>query len=292
MAGRLGRRWYVQRIDEYPILSREDEASLLREVRNAPPGDPSAHRLVMSNLAFVVRIAGEYRNLGVPFDDLVNEGNVGVLEAARHFDPCRGTRFLTYAVWWIRKSMLRALARHASLVQIPSYQLRKLRAVADVRHRLSKALGREADRQEVSREMQVTVSAVDAILGLRPREMSLDEPVGPHRETPLSEELSDEHSTNPEEELIRSENEDLVHWALGILDDEERTVIVGRFGLAGNDASTLQELGLRLGVSRERIRQIEVRATNRLRKAIAGQRRPYAPRRVAPKPPRPVPAPA
>ena len=293
MANRLGRRrWYAQKIDEYPILSREDEAALLEQVRHAPAGDPSADRLVMSNLAFVVRIANEYRNLGVPFDDLINEGNIGVLEAARHFDPCRGTRFLTYAVWWIRKSMLRALARHASLVQIPPYQLRKLRAVADAGHRLSKVLGREADREEVSKEMQVTLSAVDAILGLRSRGMSLDEPVHRDGDTPLSAELADASSTNPEEALIRSENEDLVHWALGVLDDEERVIIVGRYGLAGNEATTLQELGVRLGVSRERIRQIEVRATQRLRKAIAAQRRPYAPRRAAAKPPRPAPAPA
>jgi RNA polymerase sigma factor (sigma-70 family) len=270
------RRWYSRKIDEYPILNREDEAALVQCVRNAPPGDPSAHRLVLSNLGFVVKIANEYRNLGIPFDDLLNEGNIGVLEAARHFDPSRGTRFLTYAVWWIRKAMLRALARQVSLVQVPAYQLRKLRSVTDVESRLSKELGRGADREEVSREMQVTLSTIDAVLGLKSRDLSLDEPVGQDRNQPLSAGLADDRSVNPEEALIRNENQDLVRWALGRLTEEERIIIVARYDLEGDGVFTLQELGARLGVSRERIRQIEVRAKRRLRKAIALQRQPYA----------------
>lgn len=257
-------------------------------VRKAPPGDPSAHRLVLSNVGFVVKIANEYRNLGIPFEDLVNEGNLGVLEAARHFDPSRGTRFLTYAVWWIRKAMLRALARHVSLVQVPAYQLRRLRSVADVESRLSKELGRGADREEVSRELQVPTSSLDAVLRLRSRDLSLDEPVGRDRNTPLSAGLADDRSVNPEEALIRNENEDLVRWALGRLTEEERLIITARYDLEGDGAFTLQELGARLGVTRERVRQIEVRAKRRLRKAIARQRRPYAASRTTAGPPRPA----
>jgi RNA polymerase primary sigma factor len=256
-----------------PILGREDEIALVRRVRQAPPGDPCAHELVLSNLAFVFKIANEYKNMGLPIEDLVNEGALGVMEAARHFDPARGTRFLTYAVWWIRKGMLRAVARHGALVQVPIYQLKKLRSVANARRQLSKEFGREADREEIAREMQIALSKIDAILQVRSRELSLDDTLGPDSDTPLSDRLADERSVNPENEFLRHENEELVRWAVGTLDEEERSVIMSRFGLEGGRVSTLREIGVRLGVSRERIRQLEVRAKNRLRKAITGQRR-------------------
>lgn len=261
---------------ESSVPTREDEAALVQRARNAPPGDPSLHELVMSNLPFVIKVASEYRNLGLPREDLVNEGNLGVIEAARRFDPGRGTRFLTYAVWWIRRSMLRALARQASLVHVPAYQMQKLRHAVDVGRRLSKELGRQADREEISREMQVGLAAVDDILRLRSRELSLDEPVGRDRDMPLSDGLADERTPDPEHAMIRNEQAALVRWALQALDDEERTIIVQRFGLEGGTAPTLREMGKRLGVSHERIRQIEDRAKRRLRKAIAWQLRPYA----------------
>ena len=275
MAQRFGRRRYAREIEEHPILTREDEAALVRRVKESPPGDPIEHELILSNVRFVHKIAGGYQSLLFPFEDLVNEGNIGLIEAARHFDPARGTRFLTYAVWWIRKAMLRALARQSSLVQIPAYQMKRLRRVLETERRLSKALGRQADREEISREMRIALSQLDAILGVRSRELSLDEPTGPDTVTPRSAGLLDERSINAEDELIRHENEELVHWALGLLREEERVIIVSRFGLEGNRAATLKEIGARLGLSRERIRQIEVQARERLRKAIAGQHRPF-----------------
>lgn len=278
MANRFNRRSartsdFLRGIRTLPVLTREDEMALIRRVRQAPPGDPSAHELVMSNLAFVIRIASEYRSMGLPFEDLVNEGNIGVMEAAHHFDPVRGTRFLTYAVWWIRKGMLRAVARHGALVQIPVYQLRKLRSVANTSRQLTKEYGREADREEIAREMQLAVSKIDAILQVRSRELSLDDTLGPDSDTPLSDAMADERSVNPENELLRHENEALVRWAVGTLNEEERAVIMSRFGLEDGRVSTLREIGIRMGVSRERIRQLEVRAKNRIRKAIAGQHR-------------------
>ena len=278
MANRFSRRSscmsdYLRGIRKLPVLTREDESALAHRVRQAPPGDPSVHELVMSNLAFVIKIASEYRNMGLPFEDLVSEGSLGVMEAAHHFDPARGTRFLTYAVWWIRKGMLRAVARHGALVQIPVYQLKKLRFVANMSRQLSKEFGRQADREEIAREMQLAVSKVDAILQVRSRELSLDDTLGPNSDTPLSDRLADERSVNPENEFLRHENEELVRWAVGTLDEEERSVIMSRFGLEDGRVSTLREIGARLGVSRERIRQLEVRAKNRLRKAIAGRHR-------------------
>lgn len=281
MANHLSRRssfvsGSLRGIRALPALTREDEIALLGRARHAPPGDPSTHELVLANLAFVIKIANEYINMGLPFEDLVNEGSLGVMEAARHFDPARGTRFLTYAVWWIRKGMLRAVARHGALVQIPVYQLKKMRSVANTSRQLSKELGREAGREEIAREMRVELSRIDTILQLRSRELSLDDTLAPGSDTPLSDVLADERSVDPEHEFLRHENEELVRWAVGTLTDDERSVIMGRFGLADGRVSTLREIGARLGVSRERIRQLEVRAKNRLRKAIAGRHRPFA----------------
>jgi RNA polymerase primary sigma factor len=273
----------LQRIGNHRVLTREEELDLTRRVRQAPPGDPCADELVMSNLAFVIKIAYEYRNMGLPIEDLVSEGSLGVMEAARHFDPARGTRFLTYAHWWIRKGMLRALGRHAAMVQIPIYQLKQLRSVAKAGRRLSKEFGREADREEIAREMQVALSRIDTLLQVRSRELSLDHALGRDSDTPLSESLADESSLDPEREVLRHENEELVRWAVGTLNEEERSVIMSRFGLEDGRVSTLQEIGARLGLSRERIRQLEVRAKNRLRKAIVGQHRLFAPPRERPR---------
>lgn len=268
-------RYYLREIRESSVLDREDEAALVQRARNAPPGDPSLHELVVSNLPFVIKVASEYRNLGLPLDDLVNEGSLGVIVAARRFDPARGTRFLTYAVWWIRRSMLRALARQGSLIQVPAYQRQKRRCVAEVGRRLSKELGREADREEISRAMQVGLAAIDDLMTLRSRELSLDEPAGQDAGALVLDGLADRRSPDPEHELIRNDQEDLVRRALEGLDEMERTVIVHRFGLEGEDAATLREIGERLGVSHERVRQIEVQAKSRLRKAIGRRLRPF-----------------
>lgn len=291
MARRSDRhRYYLKEIRESSVLNREDEAALVRRARKAPPGDQSLHDLVVSNLPFVIKVASEYRNLGLPFDDLVNEGSLGVIVAARRFDPSRGTRFLTYAVWWIRRSMLRALARQGSLIQIPAYQRQKRRRVAEVGRRLSEELGREADREEISRELQVGLASIEDLMTLRSRELSLDEPAGQDTDTPVLDGLADGRFLDPERELIRSDQEALVRWALQGLDEMERTVIVHRFGLEGSDAATLREIGERLGVSHERVRQIEVRAKSRLRKAIAWRLRPFP--RISRGPTRRITAPA
>jgi len=268
---------YLREIRQYPILSRESESDLVRRMRTSGPGSPDHQELVQSNLAFVVRIAREYCHMGLPLEDLLNEGNLGMIEAARHFDPSRGTRFLTYAVWWIRKAIIGAIARQNGLVHVPANQLEKLRSVAKAGRRLSAALGREVGREDLSRELKVTVAAIDAILLVKSRVLSLDEPVGRDQDRPIADFLVDERAVHPDLTLIQGENRALVHWALTRLSRQERLVIVNRFGLQGRASCTLRELGQRLGVSRERIRQVETKAMTRLKKTIA--------RRVAATPP-------
>ena len=263
---------YLQEISEFPLLTKEEEQAIASRMREESPGD-TYHDLVQSNLSFVVKIASEYKNMGLPFEDLLNEGNIGLIEAAHHFDPGRGTKFITYAIWWIRKSILKALSQHSAMVRIPNYQLKKVRNVRNTERMLSRELGREADREEISRELRVTIAKIDEILQMKMRELSLDDKVGKDKDTPISDYLVDGRSINPEDELIKNEGQVVIRLALRNLTDQEQTVIINRFGLEGGKVFTLKEIGEKLGVSRERVRQIENQAKKRLKKLIARQQR-------------------
>jgi RNA polymerase primary sigma factor len=210
----------------------------------------------------------EYRSAGVAIEDLLNEGNLGLIEAARHFDPRHGTKFITYAVWWIRKAILKAISEHSAVVRVPRYQLKQVRLIRTTGHALSRRLGREAKREEISEELRVTLSKLDAVLQTKMMGLSLDDTIGHDRDTTLSEQLVDRRSANPEAELMKVEHHDLIRTALHRLTDLERVVIVNRFGLEGGPTFTLREIGVRLGVSRERVRQVESKAMRRLRKAV------------------------
>ena len=262
---------YLQEISEYPLLSKEEEHKVAIRMRE-DGGEHSYHDLVKSNLSFVVKIASEYRNMGVPFEDLLNEGNIGLIEAAHHFDHTRGTKFITYAIWWIRKSILKALSQHSAMVRIPNYQLKKVRTVRNTERMLARELGREVRRDEISKELRVTIAKIDEILQMKMRELSLEDKVGREKDTPISDYLVDGRSINPENELIRHEHQGLIRLALRNLSEQEQTVIINRFGLEGGRTFTLKEIGVKLGVSRERVRQIENQAKRRLRKLIARNR--------------------
>src|SRR5213594_59684 len=264
---------YLQEISEYPLLTKEEEHAIAVRMQDRDL-QGSYHDLVKSNLSFVVKIASEYKNMGLPFEDLLNEGNIGLIEAAHHFDHTRGTKFITYAIWWIRKSILKALSQHSAMVRIPNYQLKKVRNVRNTERMLSRELGREADREEISKELRVTIAKIDEILQVKMRELSLDDKVGRDKDTPISDYLVDGRSINPEDELIKNESQGVIRMALRSLSDQEQTVIINRFGLEGGRVFTLKEIGEKLGVSRERVRQIENQAKKRLRKLIARQQHP------------------
>ena len=270
---------YFSDIREYPLLTKEQEQGLARKVKNGC--HDSLHELVESNLSFVVKVASEYRNLGLPFEDMLNEGNIGLIEAAHRYDATKGTKFITYAIWWIRKSILKSLSEHSSLVRVPTYQMKKVREIRDAEQSLRHSLGRKPKREEISTRLDRSVNKIDQVLQFTLREMSLDDKVGKERDTPIADYLVDDNLITPEDDLIKREANTLVSEAMTDLTEQERTVLCHRFGIAGGPTLTLKEIGEMMNISRERVRQVECQAKNRLKKIFARKRVVKSPPRTA-----------
>ena len=273
---------YFSEIREYPLLTKDEELVLAEGVKN---GDRAAlNELIESNLSFVVKVSIEYRNLGLPFEDLLNEGNIGLIEAAHRYDASKGTKFITYAIWWIRKSILKALSEHSNLVRVPNYQMKKVREIRDAEASLRRSLGRAPERAEISKRLSKSVNKIDQVLQFSMREVSLDEKIGKDRDKPISDYLVDPACSSPEDDMIHRESSSLVGEAMSHLTEQERVVVAFRFGLAGGPPLTLKEIGEKMGISRERVRQIECQAKARLRKLFTKKRMAKSP----PKRPFPV----
>ena len=229
--------------------------------------------LVQSNLSFVAKVASEYRNLGMPFEDLLNEGNVGLIEAAHRFDADKDTKFISYAIWWIRKSILKALSEQSTVVRLPYSQMKKVKEIRAAEKSLSKELGRKPNREEISKHLSKSLAKIDKVLQYGVHEMSIDEPLGEDQDSYLADCLPDKERVSPEERLLDQEMNCGVDEAYCKLPQQQRTVIGFRFGLNGEPPLTLQETGERMGLSRERVRQIECQAKERMRRMFAKRQR-------------------
>ena len=269
---------YLRAIAKLPRITPEDERVLARRLQ---AGDQEAlRRLVEANLRFVVSYAKRYRGLGVPFLDLIHEGNLGLMEAARRFDPDRNVKFITYAVWWVRQAIMHALSGQTRAFTLPQklsgVAARFGREVAD----LAEHLDRAPTTSEIARDLSISEADVDALRRIGSSDVSLNEHVGVHDEGEGRElvDLIEQHSVPPvDEDLIHRAAIDRVREALDELDDKEREVVSLRFGFdRDGEPRTLQEIGDVLGLSRERIRQIETRAKEKLRRSKrAGELRSY-----------------
>jgi RNA polymerase sigma factor (sigma-70 family) len=253
---------YLSEIARIPLLTREEEQAVARRVR---AGDEAAkQRMIEANLRLVVQIARRYLNRGLPLPDLIEEGNLGLLRAVEKFEPERGTRFSTYATWWIRQAVTRALANQARTIRLPVHVELLLARYAREQRRLTQALGRPPTTEEMAKALDTSEREIAELEEIRQHPVSLDAPAGSQSAATLGDLIADRAAV-PETfaELFR-DRVDLV----SVLDDlapNERTVLRRRFGLEGDEPETLEAIGQRLGLSRERIRQLEGGGLRKLR---------------------------
>jgi RNA polymerase primary sigma factor len=263
-------RLYLRSIGRVPLLTADEEVSLAKRIER---GDmPAKQHMVEANLRLVVSIAKGYLGRGLTFLDLIQEGSLGLIRAVEKFDYRRGYKFSTYATWWIRQAVTRAIADKGRTIRIPVHMVEKLNKVVHVERQLVQSLGREPTPEEIATELECTVREVRDILRMSQQPVSLEKPIGEEEESELGDFVEDQTAVSPFElasENLRKEN---VRKALAALPPREREVIEMRFGLTGGRPRTLEEVGRAFNVTRERIRQIENHTLKKLESLPEAQR--------------------
>ncbi len=254
---------YLNEIGYTPLLTADEEKHYSRL---AISGDaPSRQRMIESNLRLVVKISRRYINRGLTLLDVIEEGNLGLIKAVEKFDPELGFRFSTYATWWIRQTIDRAIMNQARTVRLPIHVVKELNLCLRAMRELRKKLDHEPSAEEVASLLQCPVADVERILSLKERVVSIDEPSGNDLDDTLADVIADSHISDPSELLQHSDIKDHISGWLEELPDNYREVISRRFGLRGYEVSTLEEVGRETGLTRERVRQVQVQALKQLR---------------------------
>jgi len=257
-------RMYLKDLAKFAQLTPEQEHDL--SVRARAGDDEAFRKLVESNLRFVVAMAKKYARSGYPLHELVNEGNLGLIEAALRFDPDRGVRFITYASWWVRQAILAAIAHYGQVFRVPPKLKHELyRFQTRVAH-LTQDLGHKPSVEEISQNLQMSEAGVKVMQEGVPAEVSLEAPMGTDGEMRLQDVIEDESIIPIDDVLVRQSFEEQLHGLLDRLDPKEREIVKRRFGFDGKEAETLAEIGADMKLSRERIRQIEERALGKLKR--------------------------
>ena len=260
---------YLNEIGLSPLLTPEEEVYYGRLARK---GDALGRsRMIESNLRLVVKIARRYLNRGLTLLDLIEEGNLGLIRAVEKFDPERGFRFSTYATWWIRQTIERALMNQTRTIRLPIHVVKELNIYLRAARELTQKLDHEATAEEIAEHLDKPVETVKKMLGLNERVSSVDSPMGGDSDKPLIDTLTDDEVLGPEACLVDGDvREHVDHW-LDELSEKQREVVVRRFGLRGHEAATLEEVGAEIGLTRERVRQIQVEALKKLRRSLEKQ---------------------
>jgi len=256
---------YVREVGRTPLLSRDEELALARRIRR---GDKAAReQMIKANLRLVVKIARDHEHLGLPLLDLINEGNIGLMKAVDRFDPARGAKLSTYAAWWIKQAVWRALSNQSKEIRLPAHVVQRVAQLRRAAMHLQTLLRREPTDEELADELEASVSAVrhwkrSAAISA----VSLDAPLGGDDDSKhLADVVADDQAGTPSEAFEGKANSALMHELVATLDPREQTILRERFGLDGGDEKTLEVVGEKLGVTRERIRQIQEVALKKLR---------------------------
>ncbi len=254
---------YLQEIGEVSLINAEEEVRLAKLVKQ---GDQDAlNKLVQANLRFVVSVAKQYQNQGLSLGDLINEGNLGLIKAAKRFDETKGFKFISYAVWWIRQAILQALAEQSRIVRLPLNRVGALHKIGKVSSDLEQNYGREPSAEEIAEELDMSPSEVTDTLKISSRHLSLDAPFQEGEDNRLLDVLEDEVQSPPDEELFDEALQKEIEKALTTLTDREAEVIRLYFGIGREKPMTLEQIGHKFGLTRERVRQIKEKAIRRLR---------------------------
>src|SRR5215469_2335249 len=250
-----GVKIYLREIGQVPLLTPQEEIDLAARIKK---GDREAQALMIkANLRLVVKIAHDYVNLGLPLLDLVSEGNIGLMKAVERFDPAKGAKLSTYAAWWIKQSIKRVLANHSKTIRLPVHMVDKISKMRRVLLQMSEELGREPTDEELAEEIGISSRKVSELKAASIRPSSLDAPITDDNSMEFGETVEDENAQTPFKLLSDKNLRDQVNDLLEVLDHRERRIILQRFALEGGRPKTLEEVGKKFGVTRERIRQVQ-----------------------------------
>lgn len=263
---------YLREISRTPLLTPDEEVKLARRIKR---GDKEARtHMIKANLRLVVKIAQDYAGYGLPLSDLISEGNIGLMKAVERFDPKKGGKLSTYAAWWIKQSIKRALANQSKTIRLPVHMVDKIAKMRRISTILAEALGREPTDEELAEEIGLPRRKLAMLKQASQRPTSLDAPINEGEATQYGEIIGDERAEDPLEALADKNLHGELDGLLSVLDKRERRIIDERFGLTGKTPMTLEEVGREFGVTRERIRQLQNVALSKMRKALRRKEKP------------------
>ncbi len=262
---------YLQEIGKTPLLKPSEEVELAAQIQD---GDLKAReRMIKANLRLVVKIAHDYANFGLPLLDLISEGNIGLVKAVERFDPSKGGKLSTYAAWWIKQSIKRALANQSKTIRLPVHLVDKIARMRRVAMELEEILGRMPTDEEIAYEMEMSVNKIAHLKSVSVRPASLDAPIGDDDGTEFGDLIGDENSINPLDNLQNKTVVNDLNRLIDELEPREAEIIRLRFGLGGDKGKTLEEVGEMFDITRERVRQLQNMALTRMRKALIAKER-------------------
>jgi RNA polymerase primary sigma factor len=254
---------YFGEISEIPLLSSQEEIELAKKIRKG--SRKAFSKLIQSNLRFVVRVALDYKNQGLPLADLINEGNIGLIKAAKRFDETKGFKFISYAVWWIKQSILQALAEHSRVVRLPLNRVSVLSRVGKTHDNLEQVFEREPTVDEIAEYLEISSGEVKMVYQIHGRQLSLDAPISDKEGNTLLEITEDAELIPPDEPITNGSLKDEIEKALKSLSTKEAEVLRMYFGMNMDRPASLEEIGAKFRLTRERVRQIKEKAIIRLR---------------------------